>query len=430
MVHANAEHEQEDTEHEGDHHHDDALPPLIAFVRDAREVLLEHVLPFLADEDIAGLLGSHRFLSDGDRGIWRRRLAELLTSVGEDDGEMNDEGSKTAAGWKRAYRACSLSSRLYEGRLELHDGELPWCPGVFEVDGASFFVETRSGVKLFDTSTGKCIRAFVSRDIFTDRAPGLRIMYPLDRRTCLASTVDGDGFSLWDMVKCEQLHNFEESSIKGRSRLIKMNGMQFVRCSLNPDHTKTVEVWNFVECVLTCMFTVDLERRGCRVERLSNSLLSATSHAGRMALWDVDNGECVFDVSKAHECNEAVQVACSDDGACLIALHDDEVNIWCIKTETCIKSFRLGFDPCYDPITIGVLCESLCVSVDANQDIVKIWSTKDGSGVHENRVDTAGSDELNFGELTKLSSVSYATEVDGVIQLWKLPMALVHQRHH
>lgn len=55
-----------------------ALPRFLALVRDASEILIEHILPFLSGADAAGMIMTHRFLSGQAVAIWRGNLAAPL----------------------------------------------------------------------------------------------------------------------------------------------------------------------------------------------------------------------------------------------------------------------------------------------------------------------------------------------------------------
>ena len=301
-------------------------------------------------------------------------------------------------------------------------------------------------LKLWDISTGACIRTFLGHDHFVRS-----VAYSPDGKTCLSASWDST-LKLWDISSGSSIMTFTGHQYFVRSVAFSPDGNtcvsgswdqsiklwdistgacirtflghdHFVRCVAFTNDGKyivssswdnTLKIWDLSdgECVRT-ICTDEHSFRSISVSPDGKTCLCG-SEDKNFFLWDIEEGICLGSF-QGHASSVRSVVFSADGRKCLSGSADRTIKLWDISTMTCIKTL-VGHNHSVESITISPM-QNQCISGSMDRSL-KLWDLETG---HCLRTFTGFDHSVRAVTISHNKQFCISGTDDKSIKLWNIP---------
>ena len=183
-------------------------------------------------------------------------------------------------------------------------------------------------LKLWDISTGKCIRTFEGHS-----GEVLSVAFSPDRTLALSGSNDKT-LKLWEISTGKCIRTFKGHSESVQSVVFSPDGT----LALSGSSDKTLKLWNItaIECIRT--FIGHSDSVGTVAFSPDGRIALSGGWDDTMKLWDISTGNCIRTFTEHKGCVRSI--AFSPDGRlALSGSFDETLKLWEISTGKCVRTF-------------------------------------------------------------------------------------------
>jgi WD40 repeat protein len=184
-------------------------------------------------------------------------------------------------------------------------------------------------LKLWDVSTGACIRTFIGHDHFVRS-----VAYSPDGKTCLSASWDST-LKLWDINSGDCILTFTGHQYFVRSVAISPDGGTCISGSWD----QSVKLWDIStgSCIRTFIGHDHFVR--CVAYMNNGKTIISSSWDNTIKIWNVANGECIRSIPTDEHSFRSIAVS-PDGKTCLCGSEDKNFFLWDIQEGSCLGSFQ------------------------------------------------------------------------------------------